>query len=227
MANAERITDWDQLYPGRFFKGGDIELGVKKVVMITEVDVEELEGDKGKKGKGILTLAGEKMQLPLNKTNGICLREMFGRVPYKWVGKRFAMFQSEHDGEPAIRIWGSPDIAEDMVITIDLGRRRKPFKMTMHAMGDERSLKRAGQKAGQRLTSVPANEELGERATEILKMMAGATDVDTLQDIEANIVGETFNRREIRAIQAGVAKRRSQILAAEAQKEDEDGDIPY
>lgn len=235
MAQRERIADWDQLYPGRFFKGGDIPEGVKKVVTITDVDVEELEGDNGVKGKGILTLAGEKMQLPLNKTNGICLREMFGRKPYEWVGKRFAMFQSEWQQDPCIRIWGSPDIAQDMVITIDLGRRRKPFKMTMHAMGDEVSLRRAARNASQQRRSspppaAPAAEPLGERTQELLKLMALAKTFEDLMDIEADAASETFTDRDSRVLVRGLAKRRQQLDAAEAAGQntdegDDDADI--
>lgn len=225
----QRIADWDQLYPGRFFKGGDILEGEKKVVLISAVDLEELEGDKGLRSRGVLTFAGEKMQLALNKTNGICLREMFGRKPMDWVGKRFAMFQSEWQQEPCIRIWGSPDLEKDLAVTVDLGRRRKPFAMTMHAMGSPRSLANAGNRAARKLSSVPT-EPLGERFDEVIKLMAKSTDLDQLQDIEANITGEKFNGRETRALQAGFVKRRAQIaeqLAARADKEEHDDDIPF
>jgi hypothetical protein len=228
---AQRIVDWDQLYPGRFFKGGDILEGEKKLVTISALDLEPLEGDKGLREKGILSFEGEKQQLALNKTNGICLREMFGRKPYLWVGKRFAMFQSEWQGEPCVRVWGSPDIDKDIAVTIDLGRRRKPFKMTMHAMGDERSLRNAAAKGARKLEAVSNDKEpLGERTAEILKLMALAGSLDQLQDIEANIVGEPFNGRETRALQTGFLKRRQQIgeLEAErAKKEAEDDDLPF
>lgn len=130
--NMPKPVDWDQLYPGRFLKAG--ELGDRKVTLaITSVDTEELEGDKGKKVKGILSFEKTPRQLALNRTNGTCLREMFGRNPQAWVGKRVAFFAGEWSGEPAIRVWGSPDIERDMVIEVALPRR-KPIKMTMHAM---------------------------------------------------------------------------------------------
>jgi hypothetical protein len=225
MANSQRIADWDQLYPGRFFKGGDILEGEKKLVTISAVDTDELEGDKGPQVKGILTFEGEKMQLALNKTNGICLREMFGRKPYEWVGRRFAMFQSEWQQEPCIRIWGSPDLDADLKVTIDLGRRRKSFVMTMHAM------KPAQRPAGnvRPMKTALRQEPLGERVTEILKLMGLANDLEQLQDIEANITGETFNMRETRNLQAGFAKRRQQLaeLLAASMKEDQVDDIPF
>jgi hypothetical protein len=218
-----RINDWDQLYPGRFFKGGDIAEGEKKVVRIASVALEDLEGDNGVKAKGILTFEGEKMQLALNKTNGICLREMFGRKPYEWVGKRFAMFQSEWQQEPCIRIWGSPDIERDIDVQIDLGRRRKPFRMTMHAMRAPRAVSSGSSNVSGNVTKA---EPLGERAAEVLKLMASAESIEVLQDIEANIADEAFNGRETRVLQAGFAKRRQQIVEAQAEKDKLD-DLPF
>lgn len=224
-----RINDWDQLYPGRFFKGGDIAEGEKKVVKIIGVDLEPLEGDKGLREKGILTFEGEKMQLALNKTNGICLREMFGRKPYEWIGKRFAMFQSEWQQEPCIRIWGSPDIADDIDVWVDLGRRRKPFKMTMHAMKDQ-------QRSGVRRIddARPKPETLSERCQELLKLMGGAKTFEDLMDIEADLASETFNERETRLLDRALAKRREQLdkeeakdAAGKAAQEGKDDEIPF
>jgi hypothetical protein len=66
----------------------------------------------------------------LCKTNGICLREMFGVQLAEWVGKRVTIFPDTWNGEPAIRVWGSPDIAADRDVQITLPRR-KPFKKTL------------------------------------------------------------------------------------------------
>ena len=220
---AERIVDWDQLYPGRFFKGGDIPEGQPLVVTISDVDLEELEGDNGLKAKGVLTFEGQKKQLALNKTNGICLREMFGRKPYEWVGRRFAMFQSEWQGEPCIRIWGSPELERDMPITVDLGRRRKAVKMVMHAMKDARQ-QPARRGGGGNVRHI--DETIGERCAEVLKLMGKAESIDTLQDIEANIADEQFNGRETRALVNGFAKRRQQIAEAQAKKAELD-DLPF
>ncbi|HXP59711.1 MAG TPA: hypothetical protein VN829_04420, partial [Dongiaceae bacterium] len=38
------------------------------------------------------------------------------------------------NGEPAIRVWGSPDIPADMNVSIQLPRR-KPIPMVMHHVG--------------------------------------------------------------------------------------------
>jgi hypothetical protein len=123
-------VDWDQLYPGRFLKSGEF-LGRQVTLTIADVQLDELEGDKGKQVKGIITFRETPKSLALNKTNGICLREMFGRKLPEWEGKRVTLFPSQWNGEDCIRVWGSPDIAKDMDIEVKLPRRA-PIRMTMH-----------------------------------------------------------------------------------------------
>lgn len=123
-------VDWDQLYPGRFMKAGEFN-GKKVTLEIASVDLEELEGDKGKQVKGVVAFNRTEKQWALNKTNGICLKEMFGRKVQDWVGKRVTLFADQWDGEECIRVWGSPDIPEDREIVVALPRKR-PMKKTMH-----------------------------------------------------------------------------------------------
>jgi hypothetical protein len=126
----EKPVDWDELYPGRFIKAGDLK-GKQATVTISAVRVEELVGDKGPQMKGIVSFEKTDKQLPLNKTNGICMKAMFGREVQKWVGKRVTLFPGNWDGEPAIRVYGSPDLTEDMNVTVALPRKR-PIEMVMH-----------------------------------------------------------------------------------------------
>jgi hypothetical protein len=134
MAEAEKVfpkpVDWDELYPGRFLKAGEFK-GKKPTLTITEVDIQELVGDKGKQIKGVISFAKTEKKLALNKTNGFCLRAMFGRKVQDWVGKRVTLFAGVWDGDECIRVWGSPDIAAEGIAEIALPRK-KPFKMTMH-----------------------------------------------------------------------------------------------
>lgn len=127
-------VDFDQLYPGRFLKSGEL-LGKKVTVEIADVSIDELENEKGKKVQGILYLRGKAKQIVLNKTNGLCLKAMFGRKLGDWIGKRIVIFQGTtkfgSDTVDCIRIWGSPDIQKDLSVTINLPRKR-PFEMTMH-----------------------------------------------------------------------------------------------
>jgi hypothetical protein len=128
-------VDWDELYPGRFIKAGEFK-GKRPTLTIRDVDTELLAGDDGKeKTKGILSFVETPKQIPLNKTNGICLRAMFGRKVQEWVGKRVTLFADKWNGEDATRIWGSPDIKEEMVVEVKLPRK-KPILMTMHTKGE-------------------------------------------------------------------------------------------
>jgi len=129
MGSNKKPVDWDELYPGRFLKAGELQ-GRLVTLTITDVDTEELESDSGKKVKGVLSFEETPKQIPLNKTNGICIREMFGRKIPGWIGKRITIFAGEWNGEPCIRIWGSPDIEKDMQIQVTLPRR-KPIPMTL------------------------------------------------------------------------------------------------
>ncbi len=136
---------FDQLYPGRFIKAGEL-LGKKVTLTIRDVEMEELQGDDGaKKAKALVSFTESPKMLVLCKTNGICIREMFGKVLAAWVGKRITVFEDTWNGEPCVRIWGSPDIAKDFDVEVALPRRR-PFKKIMHAMvpksaGQERATK--------------------------------------------------------------------------------------
>lgn len=133
---AKKPLHYDELYPGRFLKPGELQ-GRKITLTITSIDMEELEGEDGKKMKGIFSFKETSRQLPWNKTNGICMREMFGvEVQAVWVGKRITIFATEWSGDEVIRIWGSPDIDRDINVTVALPRR-KPFQMTMHKVVKE------------------------------------------------------------------------------------------
>lgn len=123
-------VDWDELYPGRFIKAADLK-GKNVTLTIASVDLEELEGDKGKQVKGIVGFDKTEKHLALNKTNGICLKEMFGKKVQGWVGKRVTLMPSMWNGEDCIRVYGSPDLPESKEITVSLPRKR-PMTMTMH-----------------------------------------------------------------------------------------------
>jgi hypothetical protein len=133
-------TVYDELYPGRFLKAGLLK-GQKVTLTIKDVDLEGLEGEDGKqKQKAVLSFEERPMQLVMCKTNGICIKSMFGPTLAEWLGKRVTIFESQWNGEPCIRIWGSPDLQADMKVSVQLPRRR-PFDMLLHAVksGTQRS----------------------------------------------------------------------------------------
>lgn len=126
--------DYDKLYPSRFMKAGLFE-GKTHTLTISAVEVEELEGDKGKSTKGIVTFKETPKQLVLNRTNGECLKAMFGRETNEWIGKRVTFYAKQiHDSFtdeliPAVRIMGSPDISGDKSFTAKIGRKQVSMKM--------------------------------------------------------------------------------------------------
>jgi hypothetical protein len=134
-AKLPKPTSYDELYPGRFLRASDLK-GKIRTLEITSVDIEKLEGDKGEQVRGILSFAKTEKQLALNRTNGECIRGMFGRDVQHWVGKRISIFPAKFTGtlpdvDECIRIHGSPDIAADMPVRIKLPLKR-PTTMTMH-----------------------------------------------------------------------------------------------
>lgn len=130
-------SHFDQLYAGRFLRAGEL-LGKKVTLTISDYDREALTGEDGQaKPRAILSFKESDRQLVSCRTNGLCIRAMFGSNLPDWIGKRITIFEGQWNGEPCIRVWGSPDIQEDMDVAITLPRRR-PFNMTLHAIPSKR-----------------------------------------------------------------------------------------
>jgi len=122
--------DFDKLFPGRFIKAADLN-GKDKTLKISAVVVDELIGDKGTEIKGLISFEGAKKQLVLNKTNGLCLKQMFGRETDAWVGKRITIYPTTFNDEPCIRVKGSPDIEADIAFDLKLPRKApKAMRLT-------------------------------------------------------------------------------------------------
>jgi hypothetical protein len=131
---AKALVDFDQLYPGRFIKAGEL-LGKQVTLTIADIEHEDLIGDDNKPTtKVTLSFKETPKKHVCCKTNAICIREMFGRKLPEWKGKKVTFFPDTWNGEPAIRVWGSPDIDREIDVMVTLPRR-KPFKKTMHPMG--------------------------------------------------------------------------------------------
>lgn len=128
-----KVSNYDELYPGRFLKAGLFK-GTKPTLTIKDVDTEQLEDNTGKpKTKAILSFVERPMELVMCKTNGICIKAMFGKELQNWIGKRVTLFAGQWNGEECVRVWGSPDIENDIKVEVELPRR-KPFPMVMHKM---------------------------------------------------------------------------------------------
>lgn len=119
--------DYDELFPGRFLKAGLFK-GKPYTLTIADVKLEQLPDSKRKKnvGKGVLSFRETPMELVLNKTNGECLKGMFGRRTGGWVGRRVTFFPETVKAfgakKLAIRVLGSPDLERDMEIELQLGQ---------------------------------------------------------------------------------------------------------
>ena len=123
--------NFDDLYPSRFLKAGNIPNG-KASYPIKAVAKEPLETDQGTEEKVVTTFEETAMQLVLAKVNALCIRAMFGSDVKQWIGKRLTLFTTteimpfpRRRDEPCIRIFGSPDIKEEVVCEWTPPKRRK------------------------------------------------------------------------------------------------------
>lgn len=127
---------YDVMYPGRFLRSADLD-GKVITVTIADINAEELEADKNKKKREyIITFVGKKKAFVLNKTNGFLLFKLFGKNPNEWRGKRVTIYPTKcrfgPDMVDCIRVFGSPDIAEDTPVQGKIGR--STLKATLHAV---------------------------------------------------------------------------------------------
>lgn len=127
------ISNFDELYPGRFLKAGLVEN--KPTYTIKDVNLEGLETEDNKVSKkGIISFTDCEFELTLNKTNGVCLAAMFGKKVANWIGKRVTLCSEQtkfgRETVDAVRICGSPDISEPITVSINMPKR-KPVQRTL------------------------------------------------------------------------------------------------
>lgn len=135
------IKHFDDLYPNRFLKAGN--LGDKPVtVTIAAVSHDNLEGDKGVEQKVILSFERTPKQLVLCKLNAHCIKAMFGAKVAEWIGKRVTLYATDQimpmatkkaDDRYCVRVYGSPDIAADFSFEWR-PPKRKALVLTMRAV---------------------------------------------------------------------------------------------
>jgi hypothetical protein len=133
------VVNFDELYPGRFLKAGLLKGNVNYT--IEDVYLDTLEGEKGDQKKGIVKFKETELELTLNKTNGVCLKAMFGKELKNWIGKRVTLCSEVvkfgKENVDAVRVYGSPDIAEDVNAIIQMPRK-KPITRVLHRMKSDR-----------------------------------------------------------------------------------------
>lgn len=135
MANEPEFI-YERAFPGRFLKAPLFD-GKKVTLTLESAFMEILEGDKGKENRLIFSFVGKSMQMVCNKTNALCMKEMFSNKISNWVGKRVVFYPAKVNfGSKmvdSIRIHGSPDINADIEIAARIGR--KNFKATLRKTG--------------------------------------------------------------------------------------------
>jgi hypothetical protein len=117
---ATEFTSYDQLYPGRFLKAGLFN-GEHATFTISAIHREEIEGDKGAEAKVVMSFKETPLQLVLAKVNAEAIKAMFGPSVPAWIDKRITLYGTtsimpypKKKDEPCIRVFGSPDITDEV-----------------------------------------------------------------------------------------------------------------
>jgi hypothetical protein len=111
--------DFAQLFPGRFIKAGQFR-GEPWTGTIAGIRLEALIGKNGKETKPIIAFKECLQEWVVNKTNGECIKAMWGRDTAAWMGHRVTLFPAPYEGDVAIRVAGSPDLEKPMEIVLQL-----------------------------------------------------------------------------------------------------------
>lgn len=127
---------YSEMYPSRFLKA-DMLKGKRVTLTIKAIFGEDLtDADENTKPEWIVQFAERPLEWVMNKTGAFCLYRMFGGDPHTWVDHKITLFPQPgtwfgEKGE-AIRVWGSPELTEDMPITLKFLRKKKDRNMIMH-----------------------------------------------------------------------------------------------
>ncbi len=211
-------STWDELFPGKFLKHshlrGETELHIVRVYNTT-IDGELAQVAQFQPVRGIA-----QVDWGLNKTNGICLRAMFGDAIKKdWTGKRVTVKPSvvEHGrekGKPCIRVCASSDIPADLKVVVDFKTKRiKPFIIVVRS-GMHTPEAMAGGK--RRPDASPAAKAM---AAQLRASVSIAELTQLSQSVESAMDNQTITPEEGDALLTGITKR-AEELAAKAASED-------
>jgi len=174
----DNLNNFDDLYPGRFLKAGNFATG-PGTLTIRAVRREEIEGDKGAEMKVLLSFAECEQDMVLAKVNGIAIRAMFGGDVANWIGKRVAFYATSEimpfpgKREPCIRVFGSPDIVEDVRCEWQPPKRKLLVQTLLAMPSPEESASAATVRQGlERIAGARSQDDLGIaalRADELLR----------------------------------------------------------
>jgi hypothetical protein len=117
---------FDQLFPGAYIKAGEFN-GKTATLTITGVAREMLSnGRGGEEGAVIVSFAETEKQWVMNKTNGVCLRAMFGDDSGEWVGHKVTLHAVKDESGlsesgKCIRVKGSPELDKALKFKAHVG----------------------------------------------------------------------------------------------------------
>ena len=135
------MGNFDDLYPGAFLKSGQL-IGKHFTGTITAIRLEKLaslDPNKKPQSKAIVAFAEIDQEWVMVKTNGLCLRAMFGDDWEKWIGHKVTLFAANDtsglsESGKALRVKGSPELTEPLKFELRLARKR-PLAVTLVPTG--------------------------------------------------------------------------------------------
>lgn len=139
MATNDTPTRWDDLYPGRFLKAGNLPSD-GQVVTIAAVRREKIDDD----DRVVIRFRELTLELVACVTNGLALRAAFGDDPTKYLGKRVMLAPRKVESfgalVDAVRIVASPDVAADVerVFKRGAGSRTKQIKVQVKKLAENK-----------------------------------------------------------------------------------------
>lgn len=139
---------YSEMFPGRFLKA-DAMKGKKVTLTIKAIFGEDLISaeEEQTKPEWIVQFIERPLEWVMNKTNAFCLFRMFGGDPQSWIGHKVTLFPKPgtwfgEKGE-AIRVWGSPELTEDLPITLKFMRKKAEKNMVLHRVETKPTLVQA------------------------------------------------------------------------------------
>lgn len=201
---------FDELWPGRFVKGGNLK-GPTHFKIVKVQKYREQRGDlRVIVFEPIQGIEQREMKLP--KTNALALMRIFGTGDLKaWRGHTFTaqpgtVEHGQHAGKPTIRVCGSPELEHDILdFIVDLGNPFiKPFVMPL------RSYKPKGKTEPERVDDGPGDPQL---ADDLATIIAQAEDLDDLKKARSAIdrAKEELNSAQYAALRQQGAVRYKEI----------------
>lgn len=193
MSNDTMPENFDQAYPGRFLKAGHFPQ--PRTLTINRLFHESLEGERGAQKKLVVEFKETEFQLVLCKLNGTAIKGMFGSQLSNWLGRRITFYSTDQimpmpnktgADRFCIRVFGSPDIEEDMAVTF-APPKRKAMQLRLKAMKDETAKPNRSQL------------ELDELASEYIGTIDACTSDEQVRELykdarKAGIAGEQLKR---------------------------------